>query len=109
MPANGHAGIIMFSATFFLFFFAISQMGGPSIVGEVPQEVQEPPFDSGACDIGGFDALVDIAVCAVDIGQFFFNLIITDTPFFLLKYGFLIPLGITILFIIAVVIRGGGG
>jgi hypothetical protein len=59
-----------------------------------------------ACEVGGWDALVDIAVCAYNYFTFFFSLMSVSSTYLLVGVLLVTPMVIMILWFLAEWLRG---
>jgi len=88
--------------TLLVYFITIGLLGGPYLVYSELGSISPP-----TCDIGGWDALVDVATCIWDNLNFFFGLISVSTTLQIFTLVILVLSAVT-LYVVLRLIRGGG-
>lgn len=87
---------------FLTYMIAIVSLGGPQLVSWENPSVTPP-----ICDIGGWDAVIDVIKCTWTNLRFFFSMI-TASPTVRITSAILGILTGTMLYIILRMLRGGG-
>lgn len=104
---SGDLYLLIFTASFVSFLGFVVASGGVGVLTEGEVEgIGENPLDTDVCDIGGFDALVDAATCAIDTAGYFTNFLFIESKFAIVNQLLLIPISVGIIYIIVKIIRG---
>lgn len=92
-----------------MFLSLVATMGGADVLSaDVSSELSTPPMEqSGACDISGWDAVVDAVVCAGENIWYLTTLIGLKVGNKYVKYLLIVPFTVVISYIIVSVLRGG--
>jgi len=101
--------LVFFITVFISFLVFLNTLGFTNIVkGGLPENVESSPLEKEVCVISGLDAPIDAVKCAYSNLGYLTDILFFDTKVQALNYILGIPLGITLIYIFILVLRGGG-
>lgn len=98
--------LILFLTSFVFFIIFLHTIGlNQGIISEgKPKKLAESPLGKDVCQIGGWDAIIDLGKCAVENVKYYTNLLFISSEYPILNYLIFIPFSITLVYILLKII-----
>jgi len=96
-------GAIIFFTTLLMFLsFIVSFAGFPiGLLGSGELKgIQESPFEKGVCEIGGWDAPIDLYHCSAENLKYFTQFLFVDSPYKFIAWLVFLPFTVVMIYLI---------